>query len=322
MVSRESVAVSDVRAAAPSRGNAAGTPGARDLPVDRLTLVYLGVVVAALMASALADGWTATRARELGIHVGAFIAVLVLRRLPLPRQPILLFARRAYPLFALAWLYAQTAVLSQAIHPGYNDPTVLRWDRWLFGGHPNAWLRERLPAPLLSELLHACYFGYIAMTPTLGLTLYLRGRARAFGVLATSAMSTFYLCYLCFVLFPVKGPWYVFARPEGGGYGLFPTLVHRMLEAGASVGAAFPSSHVAASVVIAAMSHRFARRLSYLFIPMAVGIFFGTVYGGFHYALDAVAGLLTGLAFARLGPWLHLRLGGEPVESGTTRQGQ
>lgn len=322
MVSRQSVVVSEAQEVASPGAAHDGSRPPRDLPVDRLTLVYLGIVLAALLTSALLSGWTAPRVRQLAIHAGAFVALLLVRRLPMPRQPVLLFLRRAYPLMALAWLYAQTAVLSQAIHPGYHDATVLEWDRWLFGGHPNVWLRERLPWPLLSEVLHVCYYGYIAMTPALALTLYFSGRQRAFGVLATSIMSVFYFCYLSFVLFPVKGPWYVFARPEGGGYGIFPNLVHRMLEVGASVGAAFPSSHVAASLVIAAMSYRFARRLSRVFIPMAVGIFFATVYGGFHYAVDALAGLVTGLTFTRLGPWLHLRLGGEQADSRTTREGQ
>jgi membrane-associated phospholipid phosphatase len=53
------------------------------------------------------------------------------------------------------------------------------------------------------------------------------------------------------------------------------------------------------------MTLRFERELSLLMGTLAGGIFLGTVYGGFHYGVDALAGLVVGIALSLVGPALH-----------------
>ncbi|GAF87474.1 unnamed protein product, partial [marine sediment metagenome] len=65
------------------------------------------------------------------------------------------------------------------------------------------------------------------------------------------------------------------------------------------------SSHVAAITCVWLVSRRSLGRLSWIVLTIAVGIFIGTVYGGFHYAVDAVAGVLVGLALGAQGPRIH-----------------
>jgi membrane-associated phospholipid phosphatase len=138
------------------------------------------------------------------------------------------------------------------------------------------------------------------------LTLYFSRHFEELKEFATTVMATFFFCYVIFTIFPVRGPFYYFGPIDPYAKGLlFPQVVHKLLLRAASVGTAFPSSHVAASVAIWLVCRRYLRRLSHAILVIAIGIFVGTVYGGFHYALDALAGVAVGIACGLLGPKLH-----------------
>jgi membrane-associated phospholipid phosphatase len=53
-------------------------------------------------------------------------------------------------------------------------------------------------------------------------------------------------------------------------------------------------------------------------LVIAAGILFGTVYGGFHYAVDSLAGLAVGIAFGWLGPRMHRALLAREESAGET----
>jgi membrane-associated phospholipid phosphatase len=55
-------------------------------------------------------------------------------------------------------------------------------------------------------------------------------------------------------------------------------------------GTAFPSSHVAAALVAAGCAWRALRPLGMTLVPLALLMSLATVYGQFHYAVDALAG--------------------------------
>jgi membrane-associated phospholipid phosphatase len=67
-------------------------------------------------------------------------------------------------------------------------------------------------------------------------------------------------------------------------------LAQDLLNSASSRGTAFPSSHVAAALVAAFCAARAQRLLGLIFVPLAILMSLGTVYGQFHYALDALAG--------------------------------
>jgi membrane-associated phospholipid phosphatase len=72
--------------------------------------------------------------------------------------------------------------------------------------------------------------------------------------------------------------------------------VHGILDGGAAWGTAFPSSHVAASVTAAVSAWWSWRGLGSVLLPASLLLTLGTVYGGFHYAVDAMAGALVAVA--------------------------
>ena len=87
-------------------------------------------------------------------------------------------------------------------------------------------------------------------------------------------------------------------------------LSHFVLEQGASRGAAFPSSHVGVSVAQALTMLRFRRRHASWVTVLTVLVALGSVYGGFHYGTDAIAGALLGTAAVLLAPAAFRALGG------------
>jgi membrane-associated phospholipid phosphatase len=109
-------------------------------------------------------------------------------------------------------------------------------------------------------------------------------------------MTTFYLSHGAFMAFPVAGPRYLFPLPENAAIaGRVVGFAHRVVAGGSAWGTAFPSSHVAVTLVAAARAWREWRPLGAALLAL------GTVYGQFHYAVDALAGVALGAGVLALG---------------------
>jgi membrane-associated phospholipid phosphatase len=108
-------------------------------------------------------------------------------------------------------------------------------------------------------------------------------------------MVTFIVCYVGFMVFPVSGPYYEFARPAGQFVANpMARLVYATLAQGSSYGAAFPSSHVAAAVAATLAGFAGSRRLGVLLTVPTLLLAIGVVYCQMHYAIDAVVGAAIG----------------------------
>lgn len=273
-------------------------------PLDLLTLAYFTItgVILAIGRSRIPSGTS-----YLLLHIAVVVAILLLGQLPRRGNIVIMFLRDTYTLWALPFFYKEVGVLNDLVWSVYFDSTVIGWELALFGLQPSLYLREWFPFRVLDEFLHFSYLAYYLLVPILGFWLYLRGREELCRVFATSVMLTFFTCYLIFIFFPVAGPYYVFVQDRTGS-GIFPPLVHLVLGSGASRGAAFPSSHVAGAVTVFWMSARFEKPISPIMGLLCGGIFFGTVYGGFHYAVDALGGLVLGILCSLAGPALHASL--------------
>ena len=68
-------------------------------------------------------------------------------------------------------------------------------------------------------------------------------------------------------------------------------LVYGTLANGSAYGAAFPSSHVAATLVATAAAFRGSRRVGWILVVPALLLTVGVVYCQMHYAVDALAGV-------------------------------
>jgi len=210
-----------------------------------------------------------------------------------------------YPLLLLAPLYVALDVLRGPGLPAVNDAIVQGWDRAVFGVMWSEEWWRRYPSAFWSTVLHGAYWGYYLIVPTPVIYFAIRGDRPAIRRAILLELGTFLFCYLWFIFFPVAGPYYMFPRPTGLMLdNPMARLVYGTLANGGSYGAAFPSSHVAAttSAVIAAWLGD--RRLGAVLVIPALLLAIGTVYCHMHYAIDASTGFLVGIAL----PLLLLKL--------------
>ena len=261
--------------------------------VDVVTLLYIAIATAAVLAFSGHDhaGW------NLLLTAHALILVLVLIA-PAARHsgPVGRFLGDWYPMLLLGGLYAEVGVLN--VDLAYqHDLAVQRLELWTFGSQLSyRWIRE-MPNPLLSWFFHGCYLAYYAILYSSPLGLWVSGRRAAARHTIFAVMITFYLCYVVFLFFPVAGPRYAFDVAHNAATDVWPARATQwLLDRGDSWGAAFPSSHVAAAVVAAVCALRYWRRLGLVLAPFTIGLVLSVVYGQFHYAVDAVAGLIVAAA--------------------------
>jgi membrane-associated phospholipid phosphatase len=261
--------------------------------LDRLTMAF-----AALFSLAVVARWPAARPLPAGLFLFAAFLVLMasvapwLRRRGGPAQ----FVGDFYALILAVFMYTAIGVLNRAAATSH-DLQLQRWEGALFGGQPSFdWIRAQ-PWPWLSGPLHLAYLSYYLILAAAPLGLLLSGRAQGAREATVLIMSAFYVCYVTFAFFPVAGPRYMLPLPHNAATAVWPARVtQRLLDSAGAWGTAFPSSHVAAALVAGLAAGRCWRPLGAVLLPAAVLLALATVYGQFHYAIDAVAGALVAAA--------------------------
>lgn len=255
---------------------------------DYLLVAYLAATGLVAAATLTPTGLALAAAHAAGVAV-----VVALARRPMPKGRVAVFFRVLLPVVLTPLLYTELQTLNQLVTPGYLDATVQAWEEAAFGAQLSVVAARAAPWTWLSEPLHLGYFSYYLVVPVAALGAYRVSGEAGLERFAVTVATAFFVCYLCFAVFPVAGPRYLFPRVAGPpSDGPFYALVHAVLEAGSSKGTAFPSSHVAAACAALLAAHRNARRWFWPLLPFVVLLTVGTVYGRFHYAIDAVAGVL------------------------------
>jgi len=232
----------------------------------------------------------------------------------------------------LAWWYPDTYEINRIL-PNL-DHVFASWEQAVFGCQPALLFPERVTSPVFSELMDLGYVSYFPMIVAVVL-FYFLFRYEELEKTAFIIMAAFFIYYVIFIILPVTGPQYYYGAvgtdniakgvfPAVGDWfmhhsermispgwtdGFFYQLVEDAHTAGERPTAAFPSSHVGITVILLLLAwHTGNRRFFLLLLPFFVLMFFATVYIRAHYAIDAVAGLLTGvllywlLAMCPVGP--------------------
>jgi membrane-associated phospholipid phosphatase len=204
-----------------------------------------------------------------------------------------------YPLLLLIPLYWQIGAFGLAYgmdRAADHDTVIQGWESMIFGGQVSYdWIR-RYPSVFWSGVLHLAYFAYYAVILLGPVLLVARGRQDAAQRVLLSMMIAFVICYVVFIIYPVGGPYYAFAPPEGPVRQVWSArLVYFVLSGGSSFGAAFPSSHVAATVATTFALWYQWRKLALWFLLPTILLTVGTVYCQMHYGVDAASGVMVGL---------------------------
>jgi membrane-associated phospholipid phosphatase len=277
------------------------------LAIRRLYALYLMVAGVALAFPYRPPNWPVL----VLVHIVAIMMLLDIK--PFPALYAWLNARVPrlvegvgdwFAILLVPLLYTELAVLNASIFNGhYFDSLILSVERAVFGGLPSRDMAAAWPNLALSEFLHFSYLSYYLIIFGPPFYLYMKKQRAAMQLMIFTLLFSFFAHYIFFIYFPVQGPRYLFPAPGGEiARGYFYNLAHKLLEAGSSQGAAFPSSHVGVSFAQVAVAFALVPSLGPVLLVLSTGLAVGAVYGGFHYATDAIVGLIYGLILFALAP--------------------
>lgn len=270
---------------------------------DRLTLAYLIYSTALIVICRRNIPRWATL---LPIHLGLAVMIFGLAHARAKKVKVLSFLSHWYPTLLFLFFFEEIGLIVHAIFPGWFDEYLIKADYAMFGAHPTVWI-EQFSNYWLNEYMQLVYTSYFLLTIGLGAYLWIRNRREEFAVFIASTCAAYYLCYVVFVLFPIESPHHTLRHLQhvelsGGPFTAFINLIEKH---GRVHGGAFPSAHVAGSVVVLISAWRFARRIGYWLTPIVISICVATVYGRYHYVMDVFAGIL----MAAIGCQIAARIG-------------
>jgi len=230
-------------------------------------------------------------------HVAIAGAILWLARAALgsPNQ-VICFARHWYPLPLYIFFFEELGGLVHTIFPGWFDRWFIAFDYNIASVHPSVWMAQ-FASPALNDYMQFAYMTYFLYLVLLPAMLYFRQEHTAYWTVMVSTALAHYSVYVISIWVPVESPYYSLAALNthalAGGY---PTALIGLVERFGRVhGAAFPSAHVAGSMVALLGSWRYRRWLFWVGLPFFASLCVSTVYGRYHYVADVLAGLAVGM---------------------------
>lgn len=246
------------------------------------------------------------------LHVAGGVALYGL--LPLfptkPTQIWAIFLRHTYPLIFTAVYFGKLIQILFAFHTNYLDPIAIHIEQVFFVGQmPSLLLSQWIPYRWFSEIMALFYQSYYLQL--LGVTLLiLHYRSNYFNRVCLGLTLTFYSCYVIYILFPVRGPMYLYGATVNHyfeGYWA-AEMLKKVLLMGDLPGGAIPSSHCALSILATLYAWKYLpKQFSLTSIFISMGLVLSTVYLKQHYAIDAISGVLVGWLLFRVSEKLALK---------------
>jgi membrane-associated phospholipid phosphatase len=255
---------------------------------DKITILYNTVVVIFVIIFR-------AKITAYGCHLAFNLSVILLVLLLSLRNSSVLVrtVRMWYPLVLYTFLYYQTGLINRVVIPGFLDDFFMNLDVRIFGKSPVLFLSGAFKNAFLDEFFHFFYFSYYLIIPLTAILLY-RKDTKLFGRFVFHLSCLFYFCYIIYIFLPVEGP--LALRNEYYlQHGFFRRIVDFVYSAGENPGAAFPSSHVAVTFLVAWWGSIHFKKLRIFYWLTCLFLSIATVYCMFHYAVDSLAGLLLGI---------------------------
>ncbi len=231
-------------------------------------------------------------------------------------------------LVLLGWWYPDTFEINR-VFPNL-DHIFASAEQSIFGCQPALLFHQAMPQIWFSELMDLGYASYYPLIATV-ILFYFFCKYTEFERASFIILASFFAYYVIFIYLPVTGPqyYYIAAGTENIAQGIFPNLhdyfsthaermtspgwcdgpfyqlVEHAHNAGERPTAAFPSSHVGITTVLMLLAwHSGSRKLLFAMLPFYVLMCLATVYILAHYAIDAIAGLITGAGLYFLFLWV------------------
>jgi membrane-associated phospholipid phosphatase len=212
--------------------------------------------------------------------------------------------RNWIPLALMLLAYKEMGWLAPAAHDHHLEQSWIRWDRLVLRGWGGRGVIESA-GPLFPSILELCYLLVYALPAFSMSMLYVYRRSRSAEVLLVIYLLGLFLSYVQFPYWPSEPPWVVFPGEDApavdtilrrfnawilGGYGIHTSV--------------FPSAHVSGALAAAFALRRVLQDRPWVYrgvFVYAILVAIATVYGRYHYAVDAAAGMVMGALAAALG---------------------
>lgn len=253
---------------------------------------------------------------RLALHAGLALIIWYLPPL-LRRRPEtwLRTVGEIYLPFLFPMFYAEMEFLGIVFHGFHDsfDPWLIELEAWVFGMQPSLEWSRAWPWAWFHELMEFQYFTYYFYSPIV-LVMIFRAqgvphdqRWKALRAFIRDLSATMLLCYTMYTLFPAWGPKFFRTGPIPVPGWIFTDIMHAIHDNGALLGAAFPSSHVAGSMMGWWHIWKWFPRWRALVTINWVLLCMSTVYCRYHYVVDVAGGLMLGALVLGLGHRLRER---------------
>jgi membrane-associated phospholipid phosphatase len=278
-------------------------------PVDWAVIVYnLGLAVLWLF------GWSRAGFAPFLVlaHLAAAAIPFIFTRLDWQSSSWIAFVRQLYPIALVALYWTEVGAIRSTFHGPAFDAIVLDAERAVFGvlvheiwlpSMPYLWLGE------VMQFLYLMYYPLVFLTP---IVLVLRRKDEASRDVVLNVFLVYVVCYISFALFPIEGPRFTMTAFEGPHTaGLLHKFAESLHAGGDQTGAAFPSTHVAASTIVALLAWRwFSRPVALVFAVGGLGVAVSSVFLQNHYLADSLVGIVVGFVTLYVITPLWLRVTG------------
>ena len=300
------------------------TPRARLRVAEKLAIGFFGYTAIAALVFPLD---LRQRLAVLGLDALACLVILLLSRYGVDeRSRFLAIFRDWLPCVLILMAYRESGLFFRPDPANRLDQLFVRWDDALL---KNPWVVGALTAlaPWLQRYLELAYlFCYPSVPLALG-SVYLARRVApgfsppsaapedgaterryrlAINQFWTAALLAAFLCYVLYPFFPLTPPRELFHDLPGPHVAPLLRGVNRWILGQYAVGASlFPSAHVATVTAAALVIRAYLPRVGTVLLILAASIAMATIYGRYHYAADALAGVLVGLAAFLVSKRIH-----------------
>lgn len=236
------------------------------------------------------------------------VANIIYVFIPIPLIPVVFNLLGAF----IAGVSGAPGVASHpSFDPGMNyDPAATWWDLWLkeadismFGVYPAAWFRK-MHASWSVGLMMLCYLSYYVSPLIAVLPQVLKRDWPMVRRCAAMFGGALIMTYFGYIAIPATGPRFEGTFDAWITTDSWVTWWQRLLDNAEVIRwDAFPSGHVAIETVACVLALKYHRKVGLAYLPFLIGLPVATVFLGYHYVTDAVAGFaFAAAAFLLLQP--------------------
>ncbi len=165
----------------------------------------------------------------------------------------------------------------------------------------------------INELFFFSYFFYYLLITAGWWILFARKKVKLAHYCFFITTFSFGFLYVWYIFFPVKGPKFYIESLHNVWYSnfqgfYFTELMKKIFNSSNLGGAAFPSSHVAISLIALFLNRIYNKNLMPIVFPLTLTLMLSTVYLYAHYFIDVIGGIFAAIILYTYVPLLYDKL--------------